>query len=325
MSEILRVPIHLHEKIHQRALDISARYRQTETELIEVLEQVETHKVYLHYGHPSLFQYGIKELFLSENIIYNLIAVMRKTKEVPQLKVALQEGNITLSNAKRIVPVLTKENQDEWLKKAAELTQRQLEKEVVKIRPLSAVIEKTSYVTESRVKLEVGLSEKTMLKLRRVQDLLSQARSNHSSMEDILIEMTEFYLKHHDPLLKAKRVLVKKWLQLKQKQQQKQNQSPNHQQVSRPVTAKRESIPSGILHQVNLRDQRQCTHTGKHGERCSQRRWIHIHHRTPVAQGGKNTLDNLTTLCSVHHQWIHSRLSVSAPEQQIQKNINEIN
>ena len=336
--------IHLHIQIHEKALELSRRYKKTESELIEILEQVENHKVYLHQGHSSLFQYGVQSLELSESVVYNLIAVMRKTKEVPALRTEIQNGNITLSNARKIAPVITPENQDEWLKKASELSQRELEKEVIKIRPQSAVAEKASYVTESRVKLEVGLFEKDMMSLRRVQDLVSQSRSAHASLEDTLIEMTQFYLKHKDPVIKAKRVFVKKGFSKKAAPKahvraasvdtsvsnskntetpaghaSTRSTSPDHtssldhtsaQNSDQPVAIQesnpRTPIPMAILHQVNLRDQRRCMHVNDAGKRCDQSRWIEIHHKKPVSEGGEHTLENLITLCSTHHHWVHS-------------------
>jgi len=310
--------IQINTQIHQRALEVSMRYKKAESELIDVLEQVENHKVYLHLGCSSLFQYGVQELRLSESVVYNLIAVMRKTKEIPALKDQIQKGNITLSNARKITSVLTNENQIEWLQKASDLTQRQLEKEIVKIRPMSAVVERASYVTEKRVKLEFGLSEKDMMQLRRAQDLVSQSQSKHSSLEETIITMSEFYLKHKDPVIKAKRIYVKKGLQsLNQKStepvsiQVEKNPPPNTSLMDNGLILesphKREPIPASILHQVNLRDQRKCMHVGSHGIKCNQTRWTEVHHLTPVAQGGKNCLENLTTLCSAHHKWIHSR------------------
>ena len=196
--------------VHQRAMLASEQYRVSEAELLTALEDVEKHKVHLHFGHSSLFQYAVRELKLSENVAYSLITVMRKSKEVPELKQQIRSGTITLGHAKRISSVLTNENSNEWFEKASTLTQRQLEKEVVKVRPLSAVQERASYVTESRIKLEVGLSESQMLQLRKVQDLVCQATAKHVSIEDTLVAMTEFYLKHRDPITKAKRITVKK-------------------------------------------------------------------------------------------------------------------
>lgn len=303
----------LSEQIHRRACEAARQHRKVEAELLEVLQQVDQSRVFLARGYSSLFLYVVKELALSESVAYNLISVARKAREVPELKTEIQNGAITLSNARKIVPVLTKENKTEWLVKASRLSQRLLEKEVVKVRPQEAIPEKATYVTGSRIKLELGLSEKDMLKLRRVQDLLCQSRKRPVSLVEAIVSLTGDYLTKHDPVEMAKRQKVKTGLQKIEpkielprgagKDQSEQNPSKS---VETPVSLQaRAPIPAQILHQVNLRDQRRCTHTDSNGETCNQTRWIEIHHVKPVSLGGTNALQNLKTLCSAHHRWIH--------------------
>lgn len=301
------------EEIHLRAVEASRRYKKAEAELVGILDEVDTHRVFLEKGCSSLFQYVVNELGLSENVAYNLIAVSRKAREIPGLRTEIEKGTISLSNARKIVPILTQKNASEWLKKASELSQRQLEREVVKVRPQQATPERASYVTPMRVRLELGLFEKDMLKLRRVQDLLSQARGRAASLEESLVALMDEYLERHDPLENAKRVLVKKGLSdlVKTHVSHQSGETPRGL-TSAPVPAGaplRENIPAKILHRVALRDQRQCAFVSPKGQRCKQRRWLQVHHLIPVAEGGSNDLENLLTLCSAHHAWIHARKS----------------
>ncbi|MDR3606886.1 MAG: HNH endonuclease signature motif containing protein [Oligoflexia bacterium] len=265
------------DSIHLRTVEISTRYKKTEAELIQVLQQAEEHRVFLVRGHASMLAYVTAELGLSESTAYALI----------------QAGAITLSNARRVVSVLTPENQSEWIRKASELSSRELEKEIVKVRPQEAVQERTSYVTEDRVRLELGLSESELVRLRRVQDLLCQSRGRVVSLEEAIQAMTAEYLDRHDPLEKAKRA--------------KKSTVTVDQLVTRRV---RTPIPAAVLHQVNLRDQRKCAYV-LHGKRCNQTRWIEIHHKNPVSHGGLNEVDNLITLCSAHHKRMHLESQVS--------------
>lgn len=69
--------------------------------------------------------------------------------------------------------------------------------------------------------------------------------------------------------------------------------------------ATRRPIVSSTAHKVVLRDDAQCTATKPDGTRCGSKRWLHIHHIQPVSLGGGNTAENLTTLCSAHHQMRH--------------------
>ncbi len=301
----------LMDSIHSRAVEISARYKKAEAELIRVLQQAEEHRVFLKLGYSSTHSYVVRELGLSESVAYNLITVSRKAREVPALLTDLESGKISLTNARRIAPVLTSSNQAEWLEKARTLSQRQLEKEIGKIRPQLATPEKAIYVTGTRLRLELGLFEADLLKLRRVQDLMSQSRRRAVTLEEVLIEMTGDYLKRHDPVQRARRQIARKGVSAQR----------STETVETPVSlqgagrARRESIPAATLHQVNLRDERKCTYVNSRGERCNQTRWLEIHHRKPVSQGGSNTIDNLTTLCFTHHSWTHSAHGISPPNQ----------
>ncbi|MBI2604789.1 MAG: hypothetical protein HYW49_01790, partial [Deltaproteobacteria bacterium] len=98
----------LSDRIHQRAYEAASRHRKIGAELIEILQQVEQHRVFLARGYASLFLYVVKELGLSESIAYNLISVARKAREIPELKTEIDRGAITLSNARKIVPVLNR-------------------------------------------------------------------------------------------------------------------------------------------------------------------------------------------------------------------------
>jgi 5-methylcytosine-specific restriction endonuclease McrA len=51
------------------------------------------------------------------------------------------------------------------------------------------------------------------------------------------------------------------------------------------------------------RDRRRCTRCGARGRRVE----LHVHHIVPLARGGRNALDNLTTLCRDCHQIAHRR------------------
>ena len=67
-----------------------------------------------------------------ESHAYAFITVSRKAVEVPELKTAIASGTLNLSTAKRVVSVIERSNQKEWIRKASTLSQRNLEREVVR-------------------------------------------------------------------------------------------------------------------------------------------------------------------------------------------------
>jgi hypothetical protein len=52
-----------------------------------------------------------------------------------------------------------------------------------------------------------------------------------------------------------------------------------------------------------LRDGDQCTFVGQGGHRCAARHRLEFDHVTPVARGGRATIDNLRLRCRAHNQY----------------------
>ncbi|MGE4133558.1 MAG: HNH endonuclease [Bdellovibrionales bacterium] len=206
--------------IHQKALRAAAQFKQAELDLIEVLGEVDTHRVYYSVGHPSLFRYAVGALGLSEDVAYIFINVARKAKQVPALKEELKKGTITVTKAKRLTGVITPTNQQHWLDMAKTMSKRELEREVAAVSPELTKRDRLEFVhptfeiTEkiracenlSRVQLLVGVSEDLMIRLKRAQDVLSQQKRRSVSLEETLDAMTGLYLERKDPLAKALRI-----------------------------------------------------------------------------------------------------------------------
>jgi hypothetical protein len=113
----------------------------------------------------------------------------------------------------------------------------------------------------------------------------------NSEYDSILDKVLEEYLERHDPVRRAER-------------------------AKKPAEfcARRKSrrLNSAEKHAVNRRDGGRCTYIDESGQRCANERWLHIHHITPVSAGGGNEAENLTTLCSYHHDLVH-QLSLFEP------------
>ena len=93
-------------------------------------------------------------------------------------------------------------------------------------------------------------------------------------------------LRNVDPIRKAERVIAKKL--------------PAAKQVHEVARQLREPIPANLLHEVNLRDAGRCQF-----KNCGASHWTEIHHIRPLSMGGDNALENLMTVCSAHHKFMH--------------------
>ncbi|MFL5815472.1 MAG: HNH endonuclease [Bdellovibrionia bacterium] len=284
--------------LHEKALQITKTNLRAESELISVLQEIDDCRGYREMGFKSLFDYATQGLGLSESVSFNFITIARKSREVPKLHEMIQRQEVTVSNARMIASVLTLENQDRWLSSAAELSKRELEKEIAREFPDRQVQDRTRYVSENRIELKIGLSEDVYELLKRVQDLVSSQSGRAATMEETLRAALELFVEKKDPMEKA--------LRAEKRTAQRIDSKPVPGQANAPSESSNlRFIPARLEHAVRLRDQGQCTHRSLQGVRCSERRWLDIHHIKPLSEGGMTTLDTLTLICRGHHQVIH--------------------
>ncbi len=269
MSEVLD---RNHLELHERAIKVSREFRRLEGELILILGEIDQQKFFKRLGYASLFTYAVGALGLSEANAYAFISVARKSREIPELRTAVIEQNITVAKASRIVAVINKENASDLVKFAQTHTTRQTEVEVARLQPSSAVSDRIKFKGEDLVQLECGITKGTHEKLERVKSLL--AAQGKFSLDKILSEVLDDYLHRHDPVRKAERVLAKKPV------------NPKLCTFRVQAGSKRAPLPARTKHQVHARDQGRCTHTNDNGDRCANDRWIELHHVQPVKRLG---------------------------------------
>jgi hypothetical protein len=180
---------------------LSRTYRESEAALLDVLVRLRVNQGFFELGYPSLFVYCVSALSLSEAQAGYFSKVARKSEEVPELKAAIEEGTLSLSQARRVVPVITKETAQAWIEKAATLPQRELEREVCAVNPKAVPREKLRPVTADRSEFKVGISSRLEEKMRRAREIVGLNRS----WEEVQEELVDLFLWHKDPVQKARR------------------------------------------------------------------------------------------------------------------------
>jgi hypothetical protein len=327
-------------ELHLKALEAAKHHQASEVSLLQILEQIDREKVYLVMGYNSLFIYCVEALKLSESQSYSFMTVCRKSKEVPELKKEIESGGLTLSKARRIVPVLTKENHSEWIEKAKTLPKAELEKEVAKVSPFSVKIkEQVRVISEDRVSLKLDLSEVTLKKLKRAQMLLMNKRRKNLNLEESLNELLDGFLQKNDPLVVRMESEQKEEASLERNRKRplesfsissgasEKVPGPGQGNVSsveqiestaglppvKPTRMKilQRNLPKPLRRKIFQRDAASCTYKGVNGKICGSQRFLQIHHLRPWAQGGSHQPENLQTLCAAHHGMKHAADSQS--------------
>ncbi|MGZ3688179.1 MAG: hypothetical protein ACXVBW_07755 [Bdellovibrionota bacterium] len=239
------------QELHQQALEAARDYFRAEAVLLKILQKIDSCRGFRQLGYTSCFTYAVGALKLSEATAMNFINVARKSKEMPALQTAIASAELSVSKARKIVPVLTLENQEEWIEKAKSLPQRELERQVARIAPQEAQRDRIKSLDGERVQAMVTISEALLEKLKRIQDLESQRTKRAVSLEEAMDAAAKTHLEKHDPIQKVQRA---------------RSEKPVVRQVSG-----RQPIPAALKHAITRRDQTQCTHV-QDGRRCENRR-----------------------------------------------------
>lgn len=261
-----------HLWIHERALKAAKHFRQAEAELLSVMQEVEREKVHLELGYSSMHEYATVALNLSEANASNFITVSRKAVEVPELKLAVEEEKFSVTKARKITPVINKENAGHWIELATTLPQRQLEKAVADACPELPKPDRSRPLGNELRELKFSVTEENFQRFRRAQDLESQRTRKAASYDTTLGGLLDFYLAKKDSLT-----------------------------LNAPASVAATRVKRRTL----IRDLSRCTFISRTGRRCRAQRWLDIHHILPRAAGGSDAPENLTTLCSAHHRLLH--------------------
>ena len=86
-----------YKQLDLKALKISKDFKRCESDLLDIIIQIDENRVFYKLGYSSLFQYVAQRLELSDAQAYSFINVARKSKEVPKIKEEIKKGNITVS------------------------------------------------------------------------------------------------------------------------------------------------------------------------------------------------------------------------------------
>lgn len=332
------------QRMIHKAHAIAKEFRQKETELINILQELDASKAYRATGYNSLFQFCVESLELTEHQAYQYITVARKCIDVPELMVALEDQRITVSKARKLSSVIAPENQESWIQLASTHSQKDLEKAVRAQCPLPPVRDHLQVLSKDEVKLQATIDRETTQMLERVIEILGEQAQfgRRININDSLKTVCGEYLKKYDPVKRAERALAKTQARKQGQMRQqptlsvvkskggKDQLGENRVLTGSEAKAKaeglgkrdqilryrsgrqghsqhssgRRALPMELKHQVMFRDQGQCRFH-RNGQRCENRRYLEIHHKKPLSQGGSDKLENLVLLCSEHHKTVH--------------------
>jgi len=243
------------------------------------LAEVDKRRLYAPMGYPSLKEFCIQEMGLSENSALKRIQAARLGQKFKEVYSLVEEGFQTLSTLCLLSPVLTGRNRDVLFEETKNKSKREVQRIIQKHCPNHnpPKPDEIHCVSETRVELKFEAGTEFEAKLQKAKELLSH-KYPAGKLEDILGDALSALLAQIDPELAKPTTFTKK-----------------ARETSR-------YIPRGMRIDVWKRDGGACTFVSESGKKCGSRRYLEWDHITPFAHGGLSNLQNLRLLCNAHNQ-----------------------
>jgi hypothetical protein len=290
--------------------------RRTTSALLAHIAEVDARTLYLPAACPSMHSYCVRVLHLAEDAAFKRIRAARTARRFPQIFAAVADGRLHLSGVVLLAPHLTDDNADELIAAASHKPKAEIELllaqrrprpdvptriEPAPAQPLPLVAPGPVDVTPSparvtplapqRFALQVTISQATQEKLMRAQALL-----RHQVPSGAIDQVLDRAL---DALLASL-------------ERRKLGATTRPRRQRRAIGTDPRYVPREVRRAVHARDGEQCSFFSEEGERCPERGFLELDHRTPVARGGRPTVENLRLLCKFHNGYEAERILGSA-------------
>jgi hypothetical protein len=292
--------------------------RQATAALIRCLMEVDARRLYLADGYSSLFTFCTQVLHLSEHAALGRIEVARAARRLPALLHHLEEGFITVTNARLLAPHLTEANCEQLLASARHRSKREVEEMVARLRPQpdvrSAVRKLPSPPASEQPRLSVPPATvlepprddkaPPQLLVRPVIAPLAPERYKiqFTASKELLnkLEYAQDLLRHVAPSGDVAVVFDRALSALIEQLEKQKCGVTRRPRSTAPCTEGSRHIPAAVRREVWRRDGGRCAFIGAHG-RCNARAFLEFHHVVPFAAGGSADASNIQLRCRAHN------------------------
>ena len=307
---------------------LAIRERQATAALIRCLMEVDARRLYLSEGFPSLFSFCTQALHLSEHTALGRIEVARAARRLPTILCHLEDGSITVTNARMLAPHLTQANCEELLAIARHRSKREVEEIVARLRPqpdVASVVRKLPVPCANESSVPVARAP--VIPEARAAETLSPPATPAIAVppapkpviaplapERYRIQFTasremheklryaQALLRHVVPTGDVAVVLDRALSALIEQLEQQKYAATSRPREPRAGAAGSRTIPAAVKREVWARDGGRCAFVGARG-RCGERGFLEFHHVVPFAAGGAADASNIHLRCRAHNQY----------------------
>jgi hypothetical protein len=288
--------------------------------LLAHLIEVEERRLHLEAACPSIFQFCVQRLGMSEDEACRRIHVARLARRFPDLLVRVERGELNLSTIAVLHDALTEATYEELVQAASGKTKPEVQAILAKRMPapdvpaaittipaqpsiptLGAALETAAAarfgtqllpLSETRHRVQFTASDELRHKLERAQDLMRHANANGDLA--VIVERGIDLL-----LVKLEKQRLGKTSAARRQPRSVPRPSGSGE---RPAVPEPACVSRPTRRTVFERDGERCTYVDSEGHRCTATGWLELDHVVPRARGGTDDPGNLRVRCRAHNQ-----------------------
>ncbi|MCP3911927.1 MAG: HNH endonuclease [Actinomycetia bacterium] len=310
-------------ELHHDLLDALADKRRADARCAALLAQISDQRLYRLLGFARLHDYAEQALQLTARKTTDLLRIARQLADLPVLREAFEAGSLPWTKVREVLRVATPDNEGAWAAMATGSTSRQLEQMVTRTQWGELPPAEPEPVREpARRRVVVVMEAADVLLLEQALALLQVQTGLPAGELDrgaalgllaqrFLADAAEEGGEHaphrerYQKVIHADSVTGEARGEAHEVSEREVDMADCDAEIVdlRPgptLGHRRRTIPPALRRAVLLRDERRCVVPG-----CGCTLWLDVHHRRAVAYGGGNDLDNLETLCCIHHGMVH--------------------
>jgi hypothetical protein len=287
--------------------------------------EVARRSLYRELGFASLELYAVEGLGFSRDRYFQFKRLAEDFERLPLLKEAVVRGEVGWTKAQQVARVATPASEARWVQTAATVGRRELAEEVKEARRAAKATPEASPETDPPTTVSFRLDG---VQLARYEALIERAYKlglvpRGASREEVLLSALGALVETdaEDPahLCRHKSRKSRSPIQIVVRRcpacaREAVVTSHGEKPLTRAQAAaaacdanvreangpNRSTIAPSTRAAVLARDGHRCTSPG-----CGTTRFLEVHHVNPRNEGGQNKPDNLTTLCSRCHRFLH--------------------
>jgi 5-methylcytosine-specific restriction endonuclease McrA len=298
------------------------REHQAMADFLVALSEFHTNRLWSDLGYAGLFDFLHRELGLSKSAAHYRKVAAELIRRCPAVVEPLRSGSLCFSSIIELAKVVTPENVAEVLPRFFRRSKREAMQVVAELMPVerlpphaeSREADRTisEPLTAELCRLHVTIPTKMLEKVGTARDLLSHAKP-HASTGEILDAALDVLLEN---LARTKRLATRQRKRAKPVKPSRnempiptpgprtpppaENTTPSDAPAA-PARRRREYIPAHVRRAVWERDRGRCSFPLEGGGVCGSTYQLELDHITPVAHGGKSTVEGLRVACKPHN------------------------